>query len=77
MTRAPAPDPALGAALRRLRERRGLAQEQLAHDAGVSMGALSKVERGLTSPAWGTVRQLAGGLGVSLAELGRLVEAEE
>jgi transcriptional regulator with XRE-family HTH domain len=76
MTRAPAPDPALAAALRRLREARGLTQEQLAHDAGITMGTLSKIETTAAAPAWATVRQIADALDVSLVELAAAVESE-
>lgn len=77
MTRSPAPDPALGAALRALREARGLTQEQLAHEAGVTMGTLSKIETAAAAPAWATVRQIAQALGVSLVEFAEAVERAE
>lgn len=69
------PQPALGDAVRRLREKRGLTQEQLAQDAGVTTGTVSLVERGRSNPAWGTVKALAGGLDVSVAELAKFSEA--
>ena len=74
MPRVPAADQALAAALRRLRESRGLTQEQLAYEAGVTVGTLSKIELGHASPAWATVRQIAEALGVSLVELAQAVE---
>jgi len=76
MTHGPTPDPALAATLRRLREARGLTQEQLAHDAGITMGTLSKIETMTAAPAWLTVRQIADALGVSLSELAAAVESE-
>lgn len=76
MPRIPAPDPALAAALRKLRETRGLTQEQLAYDAGVTVGTLSKIETAAAAPAWATVRSIADALGVSLVELAKAVEAE-
>lgn len=63
------PQRGLGAAVRRLRLERGLSQEDLAHDAGLTTGTLSKIERGLSNPTWGTVRRLAHALDVSVAEL--------
>jgi transcriptional regulator with XRE-family HTH domain len=66
------PQPALGEAVRQLREKQGITQESLAQDAGVTTGTVSLVERGKSNPSWGTVRALAGGLGVSMAELARL-----
>ncbi len=72
-----APDPALAAVLRHLRHQSGLSQEALAVRAGVTIGALSRMERGVTAPAWGTVRAVAIALGVSLHELGAAVEEEQ
>jgi transcriptional regulator with XRE-family HTH domain len=66
------PQPALGEAIRQLREKRGLTQERLAQDAGVTTGTVSLLERGQSNPAWGTVDALANALGVSLSELAKL-----
>lgn len=72
MGRADEPQPALGSAIRRLRERRGFTQEALAHDAGITTGTLSQIERGQSNPTWGTVRRIAGALNVSMDEVARL-----
>jgi transcriptional regulator with XRE-family HTH domain len=69
--------PALAAVIRRLREENGLTQEDLAYEAGVTTGTLSKIERGLTNPAWTTVERIAGALGVSLGEFGAAVDRAE
>lgn len=71
------PQPALGEAVRQLREKRGLTQEGLAQDAGVTTGTVSLVERGRSNPSWGTVKAIANGLGVSIAELAKQVTALE
>ncbi len=63
------PDPAFAALLKRLREQRGITQEQLAFDAAVTVSALSRIERGLTSPGWATVRRIARALSLSMVEL--------
>jgi transcriptional regulator with XRE-family HTH domain len=76
VSRAPAPDPALAAVLKRLREERGLTQEALAFKSGVSISSLGRIEMGRTSAAWTTVVQLADALGVSMGELGAAVDAE-
>lgn len=68
------PDPVLAGILKRLREERGITQEQLAFDAGITASALSRIERGLNSPGWATVRRLANALGISLVELATDVE---
>jgi len=44
------PQPALGEAIRQLREKRGITQEQLAQDASVTTGTVSLVERGRSNP---------------------------
>ena len=72
----PAPDPALGPVLKQLREERGITQETLGPQAGITTGTLSKIETGSTSCAWSTVIQIIDALDVSLAELAKAVEAE-
>ncbi len=69
-------DPSLTKVLARLREQRGLSQEQLAHAAGLTGSAYNRIEAGKSSPGWATVRRLAEALDLSMAELGRMVEAE-
>ena len=66
------PQPALGKAVRQLREKRGASQETLAYEAGVTSGTLSLIERGRSNPTWGTVKGIATALGVSIAELAQL-----
>ncbi len=76
MPRPPAADPALAAVLRRLREERGLSQEALAYQAGITSGSLGRIELAQSSPAWATVRQIANAIGVTMEELGATVEVE-
>jgi transcriptional regulator with XRE-family HTH domain len=71
------PQRALGRAIRSLRDDAGQTQEDLAHAASVSTAALSRIETGHRNPTWSTVRRLAGGLGVSLAEVAALSEELE
>jgi transcriptional regulator with XRE-family HTH domain len=52
----------LGRALRRARERRGLAVRELATAAGLSPGFLSRVELDQANPTWRTIRDLAAAL---------------
>ena len=70
-------DPRLAAVLRREREKQGLSQERLAHKADMSADSYARVERGQSGPAWTSVVRLADALGLGLAKLGRLVEAEK
>ncbi len=68
------PDPALGLAIKELREARGWTQEELASNAGTTVGTISRVEAAKNAPAWATVMQIIDALGVSLTELARAVE---
>lgn len=74
MARPDEPQPALGSAIRELREKRGLTQEALAHEAGITTGTLSLIERGQSNPAWGTVSRIAAALGSSMGEVGKLAD---
>lgn len=69
-------DPALGRAVRRLREERGLTQEELASRAGTTFGTVNRLESAKSAPAWATVRAFARALDVSMAKLGAAVDAE-
>jgi transcriptional regulator with XRE-family HTH domain len=68
------PDPVLATLVKRLREDRKITQEQLAFDAGITASALSRIERGLNSPGWMTVKGIARALGLSLEELVGAIE---
>lgn len=50
--------PWLGAAIRRMREERGLGQRELACRAGISQGALSKIESGRLGVTWPRLARL-------------------
>jgi transcriptional regulator with XRE-family HTH domain len=69
------PDQDLAALLKRLREEKKVTQEQLAFDAGITASALSRIERGLNSPGWMTVKRIVEALDVSLIELATHLEA--
>ena len=61
---------ALGRKLKRLRERRGLAQRTLASRAGLPVSYVGRVEAGeITSPTVATRRKLAEALGVPITAL--------
>ncbi len=68
---------ALGAAIRQLREKRGVTQEVLASEAGTTLSTLSLIERGLTNPTWGTIGGIAKALGVSIGDLAKLADKLE
>lgn len=65
---------ALGRAVRDLRTRSGLAQEQLAHASGLHPTYISGIERGARNPTWRTLARLCDALDVSMSELARLAE---
>lgn len=71
------PQPALGKAIRQLRQKRGDTLKTLAPKAGVTWGTLGVIERGEANPTWGTVRAIAAALGVSVAELAKAAEGFE
>lgn len=48
-----------------------MTQEALAHGAGITVGHLSKIERGLANPSWGTVEAIAKALGLTMVEVAR------
>jgi transcriptional regulator with XRE-family HTH domain len=68
------PDPALGLAIKELREARGLTQEELASRADTTIGTISRMESAKSAPAWATVMQVIVAMGVSLPALAEAVE---
>ncbi len=68
------PDPALGLAIKELREARGLTQEELATQAGTTVGTVSRMEAAKSAPAWATVMQIIDAMDVSLPDLARTIE---
>jgi len=72
MRRSDQPQPALGKAIRQLREERGMTQEALAQEAGVTVGHMSMIERGHSNPTWATVKAVSAALDMSMVELTKL-----
>lgn len=71
-------DLALGSVLRQLRlNEPKRSQEDVAFNAGITAGALAKIELGRSSPEWRTVRNIAQALGIGLVQLAQLVENAE
>ncbi len=66
--------PALGDAVRLLREKRGMTQEAVAQAAGITTATHSLIERGLAKPTWDTVKKIAAALGSSMGEPGKLTD---
>lgn len=65
---------ALGRAIQQLRKASGLTQKQLAASGGLSVRELRRLEHGKVNADWGTVRHLAYGMNVKLADVFRLTE---
>ena len=65
---------AFGAAVRALRIERGIAQESLAHLAGIERSHMGKIERGAHMPTLALIFKIAGALECSTAML--MSEAE-
>ncbi len=57
---------AIGKEVKALRQNRGITVKELAEQTGLSIGMLSKIENGMTSPSLTTLQLLAYGLGVPL-----------
>lgn len=62
-------DREIGARLRQLRRERRLSLEELAARTGLSIGFLSQIERGLSSPTLRVLAGVADALGVAISEL--------
>jgi transcriptional regulator with XRE-family HTH domain len=77
MRRSDQPQPALGKAIRQLRNERDMTQEALAHAAGVTVGHLSMIERGHSNPTWATVKAISTALDEPMVELTRLASKFE
>jgi len=65
---------AIGRQIRRFRNAQGMTQADLARQSGLSLGMLSKVENGMTSPSLASLQGLAEALGVPVTALFRLHE---
>ncbi len=60
---------AFGKHLKKLREERGLSQEELANKSNMAFSQIGRFERGVRSPTLSTIAALATGLGVEPKEL--------
>ncbi len=74
MRRSRNPQPALGTAIREIRNKKGMTQEAVAQGAGVTVAHLSGIERGHANPSWAAVMAIAEALDVSIVEIARGVE---
>jgi transcriptional regulator with XRE-family HTH domain len=65
---------ALGCAVRELRARLGVSQEQLGFRCGLHRNYVGAVERGELNPTYGVLLRLCSGLAVALSELAEHAE---
>jgi len=77
MRRSGRPQPALGKAIRQLREKRGITQEALAAMASLTGRSLSAIETGKANPTWATVGDIASALAVPVSTLAKAAERLE
>ncbi len=68
------PKEAFGLTVKQLRKRQEKAQEQLAHEAGLSLTSMARIELGQQEVKFGTVLNLAAALGIKGNELVAHVE---
>lgn len=67
-------DFAVGAALREVRTKVGISQENLAYESGVDRTYISLIERGKRSPTFKIVSQVCRTLDISLSDFSACVE---
>lgn len=65
---------ALGDAVRDLRKKAGLSQEQLAEGANTDLTQVGGIERGIRNPSYTTLLRLAGALGTTVGKLTTLAD---
>jgi transcriptional regulator with XRE-family HTH domain len=71
------PTATLAHTIRRLRRERGVSQEVLAVQSGITVSTLSHTELAKSSPSWSTIHQLLKALGVTLHQFATAIEEEE
>ncbi len=74
-TNEEAAPPAVGVRVRELREARGLSLRALSDRCGLSINAISLIERGRSSPTVSSLHALAAALGVPIVDLFQAAEA--
>jgi transcriptional regulator with XRE-family HTH domain len=67
----------LGAAVKSVRRTAGVTQEELSHRTGLHTTYISDIERGARNPSFAVLVRIAGGLGISLGDLGRAYDASD
>jgi transcriptional regulator with XRE-family HTH domain len=71
------PQAAVGQAIKEIRLREKLTQEELAERAGHHLTWISRIENGSQATGWPTLKRLADALGVKMSELAAVAERIE
>lgn len=58
-----------GKNLKKLRDRKGYSQEELANLSEVSLAQMTRIERGAINPTICTIKALAKGLGIEMSQM--------
>jgi len=66
-----------GKTLSKIRQKKGLSQEALAHSLGLHRTYISQIERGLKSPSLKVIKKIASFFETSLTKFFSLVESEK
>lgn len=69
--------PNVGSRIRKLRDERGLSLRALAEDCGLSVNAISRIERGESSPTVSSLHRLSKGLRVPITDFFRMDEDQQ
>lgn len=69
-------DQVFGAALKELRNKRNLSQEELSFRVGLHRTYISQLERGLKSPSLRTLQKISLALNISLTKMVQTIEYE-
>lgn len=67
----------LGRAVKQVRIRRGLTQEQVSAASGLHPTYISDIERGARNPSWEAITRLADGLAVPLEEIAHAYDHQD
>lgn len=67
----------LGRAVKAVRARQGMTQEQVSAAAGLHPTYVSDIERGARNPSWAALVRLAAGMGVSIGEIAGAYDAAD
>lgn len=77
MARRPEVQRRLGRAVKTVRARQGLTQEQVSAAAGLHPTYVSDIERGARNPSWEVLIRLAAGMGAQIGDIANAYDTQE